>query len=706
MSEGNKQRKQKHSKKYRIIWAIIWFSISCMMVGISGSIISGLTSREVYNVSKESNLKDFNRILMQRYSVYALSGYEHNYNMDEIAKTNLHMGIYKSDKDTIDEALLKDPKNYEVNNFDKNFDFDKAQVFNTSVDSNTQFTYYLDNIYGSAFVEHPGGVTAVTGSMIDGYFYNWTNETFYVNSEGVLYPYDGDVLVLTNDTEEVDSKEQSEPISDKFFTSEKDEWKSPYLTVYIPEFHTKIKVSNIEIIDDFSMRDYIFYEKEYIVVENIENGYVYLASSPNSGNGDRYYYWVVSYINEPLVDVDHKSFRSSDLFVQAASFYDLFYLIRYPIIVVFGLFVVLFVLSGAYLFIHGVCALIRDMFKASVNSVGKAAILWRVNILLVGYMFFRLLAFAFFGFSRFVALLSMCEVIFIFIPLTTYIVWQLKKLEKTGEELAKGNLDATVDTKHMIWELKRHGEDLNAISDSIQLAVDDRMKSERMKTELITNVSHDIKTPLTSIINYVDLLSKENITEPKQKEYLEVLMRQSEKLKKLIEDLIEASKATTGNIEFNKMQVNPRVLLQQALGEYETKFAEKNIEVVSTIPDGVGSICVDGKYLWRIFENLFVNIYKYALPGTRAYVELEEKDDCIGFVFKNVSKDALNISVEELTERFVRGDSSRNTEGNGLGLAIVRSLAEGMDGTIDVSIDGDLFKVFVSFPKMSDVSEE
>jgi len=232
-------------------------------------------------------------------------------------------------------------------------------------------------------------------------------------------------------------------------------------------------------------------------------------------------------------------------------------------------------------------------------------------------------------------------------------------------------------------------------------AVEERMKSERMKTELITNVSHDIKTPLTSIINYSDLIAKETDDPAKVREYTEVLTRQSVRLKKLIEDLIEASKASTGNLEVLLAPCESNVLLSQAAGEYEAKMKEHNLELVVSQPDHPVMIMADGRRLWRVFDNLLNNICKYAQEGTRVYLSLTETSSGAEISFKNTSRQQLNITADELKERFVRGDSSRNTEGNGLGLSIAQSLTELQKGTMELCVDGDLFKVTLKFPMIS-----
>ena len=220
----------------------------------------------------------------------------------------------------------------------------------------------------------------------------------------------------------------------------------------------------------------------------------------------------------------------------------------------------------------------------------------------------------------------------------------------------------------MILVFREHGENINKVSDGIAVAVEDRMKSERFKTELITNVSHDIKTPLTSIINYVDLLEKEEIENETAKEYVSVLSRQSARLKKLIEDLLEASKASTGNISVNLTQLELGILLSQALGEYDEKFANSNLQIVLNKTDDLLLVMADNRHIWRVFDNILNNIAKYAQPNTRVYIDAKRNGKNAEISFRNISKDALNISGDELMERFVRGDSSRNTEGSGLGL--------------------------------------
>lgn len=282
------------------------------------------------------------------------------------------------------------------------------------------------------------------------------------------------------------------------------------------------------------------------------------------------------------------------------------------------------------------------------------------------------------------------------IPLVIYALVQMKQLQEGSKRIASGEL-APIDTSKMFWEFKKHGENINQVSDGIALAVEEKMKSERFKTELITNVSHDIKTPLTSIINYVDLIKKEDIADPTLCEYVEVLDRQSARLKKLIEDLMEASKASTGNIAVHFEECDMNVLLSQVVGEFEEKLTASGLEVVVTKPEAAVRVIADGRHMWRVLDNLMNNVCKYSQPNTRVYIVLEQEGNTATITFKNISKTALNIPSDQLMQRFVRGDSSRHTEGSGLGLSIAQSLTELMNGRMKLEIDGDLFKVILTF---------
>ena len=278
-----------------------------------------------------------------------------------------------------------------------------------------------------------------------------------------------------------------------------------------------------------------------------------------------------------------------------------------------------------------------------------------------------------------------------------YVAFTLRRLQAGGAALAAGNLRHHTDTRGMLWDFRKHGEDLNSISDGMARAVEERLRSERLKTELITNVSHDLKTPLTSLINYVDLLKK-NTDPERTEEYLEVLDRQSRRLKKLTEDLMEVSKASTGNLELHPRRNSVNELLRQAVGEYSERLEAAGLEPVLTLPEPELFVYADGALLWRVTDNLISNACKYSQPGTRFYMEAAEAGEQVRLTFKNISRDRLSKSPEELMERFVRGDSARSGEGSGLGLNIARSLTELQGGELRILLDGDLFKAEVLLP--------
>lgn len=288
------------------------------------------------------------------------------------------------------------------------------------------------------------------------------------------------------------------------------------------------------------------------------------------------------------------------------------------------------------------------------------------------------------------------------LPAVVYVALVLRKLQNGAKAIAEGDMNYQISTELMLPEFKKHAQNLNKIREGMTVAVEQKLKSERMKTELITNVSHDIKTPLTSIINYSDLIGKEPCDNPQILEYAQVLHRQSDRLKRLIEDLVEASKASTGNLEVHLAPCEVGVMISQTIGEYEQRLQTSQLTLVVNEPDKPIQIMADGRRLWRVFDNLMNNICKYSQPGTRVYLTLEEGQEDAVIIFRNTSRDPLNLSPDELMERFVRGDSARNSEGNGLGLSIARSLMELQKGTMSISIDADLFKVILRFPKIKE----
>ena len=274
---------------------------------------------------------------------------------------------------------------------------------------------------------------------------------------------------------------------------------------------------------------------------------------------------------------------------------------------------------------------------------------------------------------------------------------ECSKIEKKIEEMRDGNNQLPLDVDEFSSEFKNVATSINNISEGIETAVQERMKSERLKAELITNVSHDIKTPLTSIINYADLLKNEKIDNKKANEYIEILYSKSQRLKRLTEDLIEASKIQTGNVSLKKEKINVIELIRQAVGEFEDKFSKKGLNTIIDCKQNEIFIFADSRYMYRIIENLFSNISKYALENSRVYIDIGVFGDEVNIAIKNISKDKLNISAGELMQRFVRGEGSRTTEGSGLGISIAQNLTTLQGGKFDLVLDGDLFKVRMSF---------
>ena len=340
--------------------------------------------------------------------------------------------------------------------------------------------------------------------------------------------------------------------------------------------------------------------------------------------------------------------------------------------------------------------IVRAVFRALLHTLARLPLVWKtalVGLVIAGAEFllyindFYRVRYGVFLVMKLIELLAVL-----------YIAVSLRTLQKGGEKLARGDFSSPIDTRYLLWDFKRYGQELNDVQGGLEQAVQEQMKAEHLKTELITNVSHDIKTPLTSIVNYVDLLKKEDIPSPNAQEYIAVLDRQSHRLKKLTEDLVEASKASSGalNVELQPTDVN--VLLSQIEGEYQERLAACHLTLVTQPPAPGTMIQADSRLLSRVMDNLVSNVCKYAMENTRVYVTAAVRDGQAVISFKNVSRDELNISPDELMERFVRGDASRHSEGSGLGLSIARSLVQLQGGTFALSIDADLFRADIVFP--------
>lgn len=401
-------------------------------------------------------------------------------------------------------------------------------------------------------------------------------------------------------------------------------------------------------------------------------------------------------------------------------------LLSYAIRMIYGFELIFFLLAGIYLaaifmcmsvavrcksrtlftntVVYIICQFLKDSVLKAKNTVAyyisSLPYIWQAGLVIAVMVAVEILTYPNWRFhgTDFI-LVEIIKVIVLFVICARYAV-SYQKIRKGTERIAGGDIDFKIETYNMPKSMAQQAENLNSINVAVATAVEKQLKSEKLKTELITNVSHDIKTPLTSIINYIDLMSKEEMPSDTMKEYVEVIGRQSGRLKKLVEDLVEASKASTGNIPVTLADTNLNLLLGQATCEYMEKAQNADLTLSVSVPEEEIFILSDGRLLWRVFDNLLNNACKYSLAGTRVYITLESVDEKAVVVFKNISSAQLNITSEELMERFVRGDSSRNTEGSGLGLNIAQGLVEILGGEMSLHIDGDLFKVMLVFPQL------
>lgn len=347
----------------------------------------------------------------------------------------------------------------------------------------------------------------------------------------------------------------------------------------------------------------------------------------------------------------------------------------------------------AWFWTHALCPLGSTFHQV----IAGLPIVWKTALILFVISFGEFLALWFVPTRTQLLLYWLIESVILSVALLFFALL-MHRLKAGGESLAKGDLNHKVNDNLMVGDFKEHAQHLNSISQGMSHAVEERMRSEHFRTELISNVSHDIKTPLTTIISYVNLLQQENIKSEAAKKYLDTLDRQSIRLKKLMEDLLEISKASTGNLPIVPTACELDVFLSQALGEYEDRMEAASLTPVLHIAAPSCVILADGQLLWRVFDNLLSNVVKYAAPGTRVYLDLTQQNGRATLLFRNISKEELNVPAQDLLERFVRGDRSRHTEGSGLGLSIAQSLTELMGGELSLDIDGDLFKVSLSFP--------
>ena len=367
------------------------------------------------------------------------------------------------------------------------------------------------------------------------------------------------------------------------------------------------------------------------------------------------------------------------------------------------------ILYSCAMFLAGYLSLVRrikagtlwkdSLLRSIVKFIGRIfqnlSILWRIVLIFGVVILFHWIAFFSYGSFFFFGLMVLSEVL-IFVYMIKDALGK-QRIKKGIEEIAGGQVDYKIHVDGLPRAQQDIGEKINSIGEGLDRALEKSIKSERLKTDLITNVSHDIKTPLTSIINYVELLKQENFEDPRIRRYIEVLEQKSQRLKTLTEDVVEASKVSSGNITLEDMNINVVEMIQQTSGEFEEKFKARNLTEVLNLPQEEVMIRADGRRMWRVLANIYNNAAKYALEGTRVYADLQVVDGHAVFSLKNISQQQLNISADELTERFIRGDISRSTEGSGLGLSIAKTLTEMQGGKFELYLDGDLFRVTITF---------
>ena len=445
-----------------------------------------------------------------------------------------------------------------------------------------------------------------------------------------------------------------------------------------------------------SLGSYYIYDSRTISVaqQNVGDYYSYNTHDLLEG-------WNIHLAGEYLVYVGiDTTFPATDVLSAAAEKYQEADQNLQPYILPMVAAAVLLVVTAIWILV----LLLRFLWNMALVILNHAGIVMRVSICFVSYLLLQILLWVLSGKGVLsVAMLAGVNLVVLAVLVTDGM--QRQKLLTAIQEINSEEGNMRISESGLFAINRQMAAAVNDLGDGLRHALQEQMKSERMKADLITNVSHDLKTPLTSIINYVDLLKREELHNEKANEYLEVLDQKSQRLKQLTEDLVEASRASSGNVVLDIRRIDVKELLMQTSGEFVERFEARGLQLVENFPQNPQYVDADGRRLWRIIENLFRNVEKYAMPHTRVYLDLINDGDRVAFSLKNISENPLNISPEELTERFTRGDESRSTEGSGLGLSIAKDLTEIQQGTFEIYLDGDLFKVTVSFPIASETAE-
>ncbi len=680
-------------KPHGAFFWLILTAICATIAGLAMVVIELFGNYGMYE-SKAVFRKNFNDRILRSYAVYALHDYQDDFELAHLKDSNFRYAIYQADPDvTVDLHQRSSYLVCTLSDEDLAGNVDDLFTYSASISENTVFDYNITSIldcYGYIRNNSDRYSAAMSGDArsIDEVLYCWSNDSAYVVCEGTGYPVQ--MTLYVDNCQEWDKQ--------RFVNAARDGWDEEYNidAVVVQPMNggqgVYVDPQDVTVCKNDELRNYTIAGSSDAYRVDPEKWEVLVAEDFTGTYTDYYLYAKVA---------DPMTAGSDDLFTRSAALLDLACTFRFLPFVVAAVFFVLFLICF--------CHFCARFFGRMKNLWKKLSFQWHENLslmvrLVIGAVILCFLEILIAG----TLLYNDAEELLIFILFleavavvvaVIFAVLQLNRLALGAKRMAEGNLDHPIDTRHMFFDFKSLGESINKASVGMEKAVDARMKSERFKTELISNVSHDIKTPLTSIISYVELLKKQPEGEPANREYLDTLENQSVKLKKLLESLIEASKASTGNIKAELTPCNLNMVLQQVLGEYQEKAAEKELDLRIRMTDEPVNIMADTKLLQRVLDNLFTNITKYSQPGTRVYVNLNAGTTDAVIELKNTSREPLNLTGDELMERFTRGDSSRNSEGNGLGLNIAGSLMEIMHGKLNLVVDGDLFKVVLLFPR-------
>jgi len=676
-----------HKKEKGTMFWLIMLTVSTVALITCAAIAAELFHLGLYDSTVEFRKKVDNRLL-QSYAVKALSEYQNDFGQSEFQNTNFEYAVYSTDEP--ENVDLSKRSSYLVCTLDDETlsgDMNSLFKYSATIGKYTSFNFNTQNIwncYGyirnSERYEERGRLGEA--KEIDKIVYVWNTNQIYVIADDYYFQLHASI-------------EDAEIVSSDFslyLNSSKNGWNSNATGKSVildsgsgNQFFVdikKVQVCEAEVLSDYNSGETL----PYSFVE-LETWNVWIDNVSKTSGTD---YYLIAKV------ADQINYSYDDLFTRSIGLVDAICSLRYAPIIVGAILTVLWLFCLIRFLKEFMKTIKRAYISLSSQWRGNVSLLWRAIGLCAA---FAIIEFFFIcidpDFIYFFFIIDHLIIISAFILLAL----QLRKITDGATKLASGDIERGIDTTHMFYDFKKIGDSINLTRDGLEKAVDERLKSERLKTELISNVSHDIKTPLTSIISYVELLSKQPEGEPVDKEYLEALERQSIKLKKLLEDLIEASKASTGNLKVDLETCDVNMVLDQVIGEYEEKLTACQLDLRIKGTEETINIHADTKHLQRVLDNILINIAKYAQPGTRAYVDLKTVDDNVLIEFKNTSRDPLNVSSDELLQRFVRGDAARNSEGNGLGLSIAKSLMELMNGKLELYIDGDLFKVVLIFPQ-------